>query len=47
MSSNKKFEVTELGIKNPAEIKKQSLQAGEVGGISSMAGISQKGCLRS
>ncbi len=33
MSSNKKFEVTELGIKNPAEIKKESLQAGEVGWI--------------
>ncbi len=33
MESGKDFEVTELGIKNPGEIKKGSLEAGEVGWI--------------
>ncbi len=31
MESKKEFEVTELGIKNPSEIKKDFLEAGEVG----------------
>ncbi len=33
MSSNKKFHVTELGIKKPHEVKKDALFAGEVGWI--------------
>ncbi|WP_420331227.1 translation elongation factor 4 [Mycoplasma todarodis] len=33
MTSGKTFDVTELGIKNPAEVKKTSLEAGEVGWI--------------
>ena len=33
MSSNKKFHVTELGIKKPHEVKKDILTAGEVGWI--------------
>ena len=33
MSTNKEFSVVELGIKNPAEIKKDILEAGEVGWI--------------
>ncbi|MCP4337196.1 MAG: elongation factor 4 [Mycoplasma sp.] len=33
MSSGNSFDVTELGIKNPAEIKKEFLEAGEVGWI--------------
>lgn len=31
MSSNKKFHVTELGVKKPHEVKKEKLSAGEVG----------------
>ncbi|XP_023226495.1 uncharacterized protein LOC111627159 [Centruroides sculpturatus] len=31
MSSGEKFEVTELGIKNPQEVKRSHLEAGEVG----------------
>ncbi|TCG11684.1 translation elongation factor 4 [Mycoplasma todarodis] len=33
MTSGNTFDVTELGIKNPAEVKKNSLEAGEVGWI--------------
>ncbi|CAM9123810.1 translation elongation factor 4 [Mycoplasma marinum] len=33
MSSGNKFDVTELGIKNPAEVKKEWLESGEVGWI--------------
>lgn len=33
MSSNKKFHVTELGVKKPHEVKKEKLSAGEVGWI--------------
>ncbi|TPI02638.1 translation elongation factor 4 [Mycoplasma struthionis] len=33
MQSQKKYLVTELGIKNPSETKKESLEAGEVGWI--------------
>ncbi|MFV0288517.1 MAG: translation elongation factor 4 [Mycoplasmatales bacterium] len=31
MSTQKEYEVTELGINNPVEVKKESLKAGEVG----------------
>lgn len=31
MSTEKKFQVSEMGIKNPAEVKKTSLESGEVG----------------
>lgn len=34
MSTGKTFSVTEMGIKTPEEVKKQSLEAGEVGWIS-------------
>ncbi|WP_022935035.1 translation elongation factor 4 [Mesomycoplasma moatsii] len=33
MSSNKKFHVTELGVKKPHEVRKEKLSAGEVGWI--------------
>ncbi|QSF13854.1 translation elongation factor 4 [Mycoplasma sp. Mirounga ES2805-ORL] len=33
MSNNKEFHVTELGVKNPKEFKKEYLEAGEVGWI--------------
>lgn len=31
MSTNNTFDVLEMGIKNPSEVKKQSLESGEVG----------------
>lgn len=33
MSTNNTFDVLEMGIKNPSEVKKQSLESGEVGWI--------------
>ncbi len=34
MSTENKFQVSEMGIKNPAEVKKSALESGEVGWIS-------------